>query len=66
MPLKPAITKLETSLADAEMRLHLAVEELTEARNERDHLMHLWQQEQTKPKRKHDNSTRIHATARID
>jgi len=50
MPRK-RITKLETRLASAEMRLHLAVEEVIEARTERDILRHLWRQEQIKPKR---------------
>ena len=52
MPRKPAITKLETRLAAAEMRLWKAVAEVTEARNVRDHWRHLWRQEQIKPKRK--------------
>ena len=45
------ITKTETILAAAEMRLHLAVKEVIEARTERDHWRHLWRHEQIKPKR---------------
>ena len=52
MPRKPAITKTETILAAAEMRLHLAVEEVIEARTERDRWRHLWRHEQIKPKRR--------------
>ncbi len=52
MPRKPAITKLEARLAAGEMRLHLAVEEVIEARTERDILRHLWRQDQIKPKRR--------------
>lgn len=51
MPRKPAITKLEARLAAGEMRLHLAVEEVIEARTDRDILRHLWRQEQIRPKR---------------
>lgn len=51
VPRKLAITKTETSLACAEMRLHLAVKEVIEARTERDRCRHLWRHEQIKRKK---------------
>lgn len=52
------ITKTETGLADAEMRLHRAYVELEESRNLRDHWRHLLWQEQIKPKRNYGKAKR--------